>query len=244
MKRSTLIPIIIVASLASCAELNGEMLDLTIPTASSNSPKVSILGDSYSTFKGYQHPAESAWWYSEECNPEATDVCSVTEMWWYHILCDNGWRLDTNNSWSGATICNTGYDGADFTHKSFVTRLTDIGDPDMIFIFGATNDSWAGVPVGDYVYNDWIPKDLYNFRPAMAYMISELHQRHPEAQTYVIVNDILSDSIVESMSEVCSHYGVTPVMLHDVDKKSGHPTVLGMRQIADQVESVLEAAAH
>src|SRR5574344_1656725 len=50
--------------------------------------------------------------------------------------------------------------------SSLNTRMNNLGDcPDIIFIFGATNDSWANSPIGDYKYADWTRQDMYSFRP-------------------------------------------------------------------------------
>ena len=73
---------------------------------------VSILGDSYSTFEGYLQPdTNSIWYYS--LPRHKTDVVSVRQTWWHQLIRENDYRLCVNNSFSGATICNTGYRKAD-----------------------------------------------------------------------------------------------------------------------------------
>lgn len=47
------------------------------------------------------------------------------------------------NSYYGATICYTGYRDEDYTDRSFITRSSLLGNPDIILICGATNDNWA-----------------------------------------------------------------------------------------------------
>ena len=116
---------------------------------------VSILGDSYSTFQGYVQPEANAIWYFDPVNTSITDVASVRQTWWHKFIKNNGYRLCMNNSYSGSTICNSGYkrdkpDFADYSDRSFVTRMNNLGCPDIIFIFGATNDAWAGSPIGEY----------------------------------------------------------------------------------------------
>lgn len=106
---------------------------------------VSILGDSYSTFENYLQPDTNAVWYFQQPRKN-NDVRSVDQTWWYKFIKESGYRLCVNNSFSGATICHTGYRKEDYSDRSFVTRMNNLGCPDLIFIFGATNDSWAGAP--------------------------------------------------------------------------------------------------
>ena len=86
-----------------------------------------------------------------------------------------------NNSFSGATVCNTGYNKEDYTDRSFISRMDNLGCPDIIFIFGGTNDSWAGSPLGEFQYSGWTKETLYCFRPAMAYMLDHMKKRYRAA---------------------------------------------------------------
>lgn len=117
--------------------------------------KVSILGDSYSTFYGYVTPDTDICWYGVPGEKRENDVRKVEETWWHHFINNHNYQLEINNSYSGATICNTGYEKADYSDRSFITRMNSLGKPDVIFIFGGTNDSWAGVPIGEYKYEGW-----------------------------------------------------------------------------------------
>lgn len=200
-------------------------------------PVVSILGDSYSTFDGYV-PFGNAVWY--ETRPsKKTDVFDVKETWWWQLISRGGYILGVNDSYSGATISYTGYSGADYSNRSFITRLPRLGSPDIILIFGATNDSWAGVKVGEYAYGKFSGALLYDFRPAMARLLEEAINRYPGTEIYFIINDGLRDDIVESITEVCRHYSVPFIQLHDIDKMSNHPSKAGMKAIADQVLEVI-----
>ena len=200
---------------------------------------ISILGDSYSTFKGYVVPDSNYIWYPQE-NPANNDVQDVRQLWWQQLIRNHqGYRLCQNNSFSGATICHTGYDGADYSDRSYCTRLWNLGSPDVILVFGGTNDTWAKSPIGDFQYGNWQKGDLYKFRPAMAYVLENLQNRYPGVRIYVIINDILSDEVTASMKTICQHYHVSYIQLHDIDKQWGHPSQKGMQQIAEQVAAAL-----
>lgn len=202
-------------------------------------PVVSILGDSYSTFKGYI-PDSYACWYdttptAEKIRAKKTDVIDVKQTWWWQLINDGGYILGVNDSYSGATISFTGYQGEDYSDRSFITRLPRLGSPDILLIFGATNDSWAGSPIGEFVYSNVAREDLYKFRPAMSRLLSEAVNRFPGTAIYFIINNGLKPEIESSIKTVCDHYNVTYIQLHDIDKLSGHPSCEGMKQIAAQV---------
>ena len=199
-----------------------------------NAQSVSILGDSYSTFEGYVEPSTNEMWYYEE-NGNKTDVNDVTDTWWWQVINEGGLKLCKNNSYSGSTIGYRGYDGNDYAARSFLTRMDDLGCPDILFIFGATNDSWAGEPVGEYKYEGWRKSDFYTFRPAMAYMLHHVIHRYPNVEVYFILNSELRDDITESCKTICQHYNVPCIALHDIHKTNGHPSKKGMEAIANQV---------
>lgn len=200
---------------------------------------ISVLGDSYSTYECYI-PAGYAVWYHEPYQPERTDVTDVTQTWW-HLLCQKrGFKLDTNNSYSGATICNTGYGGNDFTDRSFITRASQLGCPDIILVFGGTNDSWAGVPLGEMKHEGYTAQDLFSFRPAVSYLARYLVKRYPNTDVYFILNTELKPEIGQATQEACERWGAKLIILKDISKKSGHPDAAGMQAIARQVSAAVK----
>ena len=199
---------------------------------------ISFLGDSYTTFEGYIPEGNAVWYH---CPPDTslTDVSAVEQTWWHQVATGGGYELDTNESYSGATISYTGYDGQDFTDRSFITRLPRVGSPDVLVILGGTNDSWAGAPVGEYKYEDFQTEDLYCYRPALAKLLLDAKQLYPKTQLLFVMNSELREDITESSREICENLGVPFLQLTDIDKKSGHPSVEGMKSIAAQVQRYL-----
>ena len=209
-------------------------LSLLTAISCANAQSVSILGDSYSTFEGYVQPSTNEIWYYEE-NGNKTDVNDVTDTWWWQVVNEGGLHLCQNNSYSGSTIGYRGYDGNDYSARSFLSRMDDLGCPDIIFIFGATNDSWAGEPVGDYKYEGWTKADFYTFRPAMANMLNHMKRRYPNVHIYFLLNSELRDDITNSCIEICKHYQIPCIQLKDIHKINGHPSVKGMKSISQQI---------
>lgn len=207
---------------------------------------VLLLGDSYTTFKGYI-PEGHAAYYSE--SPESiTDCVRVEDTWWHRVMSATDSRLVLNESWSGSTVCNTGYNAADFTDRSFITRLDRLIDADFfrenaidtVFVLGGTNDSWSGAPIGERImYEGWDKSDLYSFLPAIGYLGSRLST--VGARVIYIMNTELKPEITEGVRNVAEHFGNEFIALSKIDKISGHPGIAGMKKIAEQVLSYLEA---
>lgn len=216
----------------------------TMGLAAQDAPRksVSVLGDSYSTFE-YYVPEGNKVWYCDPVRPY-TDVADVKQTWWHKFISDHGYKLCVNNSYSGSTISNTDYHKGDATKFSFVTRHNNLGCPDIIFVFGGTNDAWASVPLGDYKYEGWANGDLYQFRPATAWLMQKLLDRYPNTEIYFILNDNIGKDVPESIKEICAHFSVPVIELHDIDKKEGHPSILGMQQIADQISEFIANNRH
>lgn len=202
-------------------------------------PSVSILGDSYSTFEGHVVPDTNAVWYFVVPPTGLTDVDNVDQTWWSLLLDRTGWVLECNNSFSGSTICNTGYHGEDYSDRSFITRMDNIGNPDIILIFGATNDSWADAPIGEYKWENQSTEDLYSFRPALGLLLEKITLNHPDARIIYILNDGLKEEIDAAVKAACTRYNVELIELDGIDKINGHPSVNGMKQIASQIEQAL-----
>ncbi|MCQ2244356.1 MAG: SGNH/GDSL hydrolase family protein [Bacteroidaceae bacterium] len=213
--------------------------------------KVSILGDSYSTFKGHIQPDVNEPWYPQTARDKdgklQNDVQKVEQTWW-RVLLDNNkdkYVLEKNNSYSGATISCHGYKDQsgkpeDYCYRSYNTRCVNLGNPDIILIFGATNDSWAGAEVGDYQYANFTKQDLWFFRPALAQLLQNVQMYYPKAQIYYILNSELREEINESIYTLCKTYHVPVITLHDIEKQWGHPSIKGMKAIAEQVQLIID----
>lgn len=208
---------------------------------------VLIIGDSYSTFKGYIPEGYGP--YYSEAESKNTDVRKVTETWWHALISETGSTLLQNNSWSGSTIGNTGYDGRDFSHCSFVNRIEQLHETnfftdntvDTVFVFGGTNDSWSGAPLGEPKYREWTKEDLYCVLPAMCCMFDKLKKYKGEnTHVYVLLNSgDLKAPMIELFHSLCEKYGCDCIPIPKLDKKSGHPTVQGMKDIKAEILNYL-----
>ena len=214
--------------------LSALIVAMAVSAANAQTKKVSILGDSYSTFKG-SNPEGQAPFYPDAHN----DVTDVSQTWWSLYNEAMGYTLEVNDSWGGTTVCNIGYGHWNVANSSFNSRLWKLGNPDIIFVFGGTNDAWADSPIGNYKYSKITKEDCNALRPAIAYMLDGLARIYPEATVYVILNSELKEDVNESFRKVCKHFRVQLIELHDIEKQNGHPSIKGMKAICDQlVESI------
>ena len=79
--------------------------------------KISILGDSLSTYQGY-NPTGNIVYYPNENN----DIDSVEKTWWKKVIIDSNSVLSINESYSGSKISGT-------DNSSFVNRINNLGEP-------------------------------------------------------------------------------------------------------------------
>ena len=205
-----------------------------------------IFGDSYSTFEEYV-PKGYAVYYSETERPE-TDVTKVEQTWWYQVVEEAPLKLALNNSWSGSTIGYTGYNNTDCSKSSsFIYRLKELIDNgffvknqiDKVFVFGGTNDSWSNAPLGEAKYSNWEEKELFSVLPAICYFLNFLKETLPQADIYCLINTDIKPEIASCMKNACEKYQITPITFDSIDKKCGHPTIQGMKNIKDSVLKVI-----
>ena len=207
---------------------------------------VMILGDSYSTFAGYI--AEGCgYWYSETAYPE-NGVRSVSDTWWHKLMAMVSGELILNSSWTGTTVCHTGWGAEDCSHKSFVARFDKLIEEgyfeknrvDTLFIFGGTNDSWAGSPIGEIRVSDFTKDSLYSFAPAVSYLIMRAKEALPTTRIIYIVNAGLKDEVNEAVRLSAEHWGCEVIYLSMMDRNQNHPTAKGMTEIARDIYNYLD----
>lgn len=206
----------------------------------------SILGDSYSSFEGYVDPETNDCWHYEDIG-----VTDVSQMWWHKVATTMEWSMEQNNSFSGSLICNfSDFEGGSYYGRhSFLKRMNDLGNPDVIFILGGTNDVWQDAPFGDFVYSDWTEEQLCYFRPSLACLLDNVKRQHPDAKIYFLletspcpggISEETRLNLVESVHRITNHYDIECIDL-DIHKDWWHPDVQGQDDIARQTLEVLKA---
>ena len=203
-----------------------------------------IIGDSYSTYKGYIPEGYSFYYCEEGVRPELPgSKMLVEDTWWGRLIKNTDANLILNDSWGGSTIGYTGYDGDCSSSSSFIYRYNKLFEEgfftenkiDTIFVFGGTNDSWANAPLGQMQYSDWEKEDLFNVLPAICYLMYRLKNDNPDTKIIFIGNSGLKTEIIDCMRDAAKQIGVEFIELDEVEKENVHPTIRGMEQIYDQI---------
>ena len=109
-----------------------------------NTKRVSIIGDSISTFHGWVLQGYS----THYPNNNNCDVSSVDKTWWHRVIYKHmkNARIDLNISFGNTTVTQTlDQSKADqyWFNRDYCTRFIEcsgVGRPDIIFIHGGTND--------------------------------------------------------------------------------------------------------
>jgi len=203
---------------------------------------VFILGDSSSTFEGSIPAGNEAWYFTKPKNN--TNVTDKSQTWWYKLINNTDSALIRNESFSGTTICNTGYGGGYCPKTSFIGRFDRLcsegffkeNPVDTFFVFGGTNDSWAGSPVGEVKTEDLNGENLKSTLSAFSYLLKGIKKNLPNASTVVIINNAeIKEEITNGIIKLCGLYGVSHIKLNGIGRQSGHPDITGMEQIFNSI---------
>ena len=147
--------------------------------------KLSILGDSISTFDGYI-PTDYNIFY-----PGRGDISTVEKTWWWQVMNATGMELNANASSSNTTITGDSLDTTGSAPGCSTKRMIDLtpGDdgpaPDILIVFMGTNDFLRSVELG--TFTEPSPQDegvVNNFCDAYELMIQKLNALYPNAEIY------------------------------------------------------------
>ena len=68
-----------------------------------------IMGDSYSTYGGYIPQGYNC--YYDDLRTDEPVIKGVEKTWWKILVNRMDYNIAMNDSFSGSTVCNTGYNG-------------------------------------------------------------------------------------------------------------------------------------
>lgn len=151
---------------------------ITVGGSYSDLKKISILGDSLSTFQGY-NPVGNAVYYP------TSYLTSVEDTWWKRLIEKSEGKLELliNESWSGSRVSdNRGVEQAGATRA---LNLDSNGEnPNIIINFIGTNDFNYDIPFGDFGGNQSPPTAISTFSDAYTVMLENESSKYPNAKIY------------------------------------------------------------
>lgn len=200
---------------------------------------VSILGDSISTYSGYNPKGYAVYYDKHAC--KANNLETVDDTWWSIVLKELGAELCVNGSYSGSTVSGEDFPAAESSERIEVLHYGDIM-PDVILIYIGFNDFALAV-------------DMDEFKNAYEHMLEQLKQKYPESRiicatlmpTYIrnyplwkfpeYNNGVRMDDYNEAIRSACRKQEViladladTGISYETIDV--AHPTYKGHAEIA------------
>ncbi len=223
----------------------------------------SVLGDSISTFEGYSHPKEAA--YYDRTHKIQSGVLTVLQTWWGQTIQCLGGELLVNNSISGSTVCRTPlHEIPSYGCSDWRTSSLHEGEilPNVIVVFLGINDWGSGLrvfPQPAASDND----NLKIFSVAYGKMLEKLKNNYPKTEIWCLTLPISRCSsqpdfqfspcyagrhIEEYCAAICENakrYGCRIIDLYNSgqphDTIDGfHPNADGMKTLADSVIACLQ----
>ena len=231
--------------------------------------KLSILGDSISTFKGWI-PEGNLVFY-----PENGAVKDVAQTWWKIVLDELGLTLCANGSSSGSA--SFGYSQeADPMYGCSDHRISQLAGaggeaPDIIIVYMGTNDVLMSAAIGDNDGLQVVGEGLVgSLSDGYTMILDKIKRQYPQAQVYCctllpvgdwgtteaqpfvpFVNgqNVTSEAYSERIRLIAGNRGLPVIDLEkcgitidnmvEMTADGVHPTAEGMRLIADTVKKCL-----
>lgn len=137
---------------------------------------VSILGDSISTFEGFNPNGYSVFYTTEQ--QYKNGLKSVEDTWWYRVIKHLNAELCINNSFSGSRVSGDVFPAANSNERiSALRRGSSI--PDIVIIYIGFNDFGNGVAVKN---GKIFTNDSLSFEGAYKIMIERIKREFPSAK--------------------------------------------------------------
>lgn len=146
-----------------------------IYTSTYQGKKLSILGDSVSTYAGYNPSGQNPYYDGTNCG-----VSSVNDTWWMKVVNALDMTVLKNDSWGGSRVTTTGGDNP----AGCMTRCQGLGAADVVIVFMGINDFNNEVALGTWNGTTALPSDTTKFREAYAIMLDKMTKAYKSAEIW------------------------------------------------------------
>lgn len=222
-----------------------------------NHLKISIVGDSISTYEGYannaarnQTTAGNAIWYP---NLMYEQQVRLQETWWYRTAEMLNGRICVNNSWSGSRVV----DPQTWQVRPYNLHTDDGQRPDIILVYMGVNDYATNVRIdGDggfaQCYDELIKAICGQYPEAAVFcctvfsdwkhIAADINTLGSSVSDYNQIIKATAEKYAVSLIDLCACSGINKenMRAHTVDGL--HPNADGMMRIADTIAGCLRNA--
>jgi lysophospholipase L1-like esterase len=198
--------------------------------------KVSILGDSISTYTGC-NPAGWNVYYDVDFAREL-GMEGVQDTWWARVLAACGWDLCSNASFSGSLVSGAGFPSATSPERIEAIAAEDGTAPELILVYIGINDFGFCAP--DRFSRAEEPSDVRYFYDAYAIMLDKLLERYP--QTGIVCATLMGTScggLVSARPSLTNEMGIALGHFNDsirtAAERAGQP-IADLEEMADPAD--------
>jgi len=139
----------------------------------------SILGDSISTYEGYEPRGYDVFY--ERWNCMRNGIKSVDQTWWKRVLDHFGGELCVNNSYSGSRVSGLSFPSANVDVRARGLHKND-KMPDIILIYIGFNDFGFGAPNRPaHITSEKNPKYFFD---AYRLMLGKIKESYKDAKIF------------------------------------------------------------
>lgn len=141
--------------------------------------KISLLGDSITTYIGYIPSGQTY-----EYDGTNYNGLKVTDTWWMKLINALEMELLVNNSWSG-TCVTTIRDSVKGANSNAMARSALLGNnPDVIIFYMGINDFCFEAVLGNYDGSTALPSEGTDFGSAYAVTLNGIMAAYPTAEIW------------------------------------------------------------
>lgn len=207
--------------------------------------KLSILGDSISTYKGVSNDetVHRDLFYNP-CFYQ--DPFPLEKTYWSLLLKNSGMTLCVNNSWSGGNLSGQSNPDAGVNRASHLSR-DDGTEPDLIIVFMGINDLGRGVDVAVFAADYRKTLDVIQKQyPVAKVCCVNLPDRHPSLYARTV---LFNKEIDAAVWRAGSSFFVADLFSSRLNNEfyynntvdGLHPDEDGMRYIAEVIQAAIES---
>ncbi len=222
--------------------------------------KVSLMGDSITTFKGYMFSDKDYkmnHWYPQ-ASTTSSPILNEQETWWWKLIYDKmtDARLEASNTFSGTTVTYT-KEKLDGMSRDVDSRINSnsfqgrahygFGDPDVLIFYGGRNDYGLFGGNSDSLLGSYTAEALQaaydtasgeffaNYSQGFVAVLRDFHAAHPEARILVLVCDQVNDGYANAALAVTDFLAgkgldIRCINFHEMGTNNATNTAIGINK--------------